>query len=80
MFFCFLTRTQDGWSSIHYAIWGLARSLGLCGKQEEFTAKDVAKALEVFNHLLHHGSNTKVCANGSDVHDVIAYRHDFRCT
>ena len=56
-YFCF---PQDGWSSIHYAIWGLARALGLCGKQEAFTAKDVAKALDIFNHLIHHGANTKV--------------------
>ena len=45
---------------MHYAIWGIARTLGLVGKNEKFEATDVKVALEIFNHLVNQEANLKV--------------------
>ena len=55
-----VAQLQDGWTSVHYSIWGIARTLGLVGKNEKFEASDVKVTLEIFNHLVNQGANLRV--------------------
>ncbi len=52
-----LVDVQDEWTVLHYAVWCVARTSGLCSAADEPDAQDVPRARSIFRLLLESGAD-----------------------